>query len=547
MSSAPPPTGREAWDGPGEPGPSAPGAARWDAFPDVVETHISVIVFIGDRAYKFLKPVRTAFLDHSTRARRRWSCHEEVSVNRRFAPDVYLGVADITTEDGRLLDHVIVMRRMPADRRLSRLLDDPGTPAVLSAIAERLAEAHRQAPPVRRNGAGDRRQLRALWDAGLEQTARFAGEILNPEALALVDREAHRYLAGRGPLFDLRVAEGHVRDGHGDLLADDIFCLPDGPRILDGLAFDAELRVADTLSDAAFLAMDLASLSHARLGDEFLARHTRALGDHFPPSLGYHYLGYRAFVRAKIACLAAEQGRSDKVARAQELLALTEGYLRRGRTRLILVGGAPGTGKSTLATALARECGFRLISSDVTRRGPRRSRSGGGGSAYRTGLYAPENTEAVYGAMLEQARASLSLGYSVVIDASWSRVELRADAQRIADACAADLVPLRCHVDPDTADARITSRLQRGDDPSEATVAVARRMRADFAPWPEARTLTTSGAPEDAVGDAARILGLDLPQPSWAVGEAASSTTPPTAPTLTGPSPAARPLLSGHD
>ena len=547
MSSAPSSRDLAARDGPGGPVASPPGAPLWDAFPDVVETHISVIVFIADRAYKFLKPVRTAFLDHSTRAKRRWACHEEVSVNRRFAPDVYLGVADITAEDGRLLDHVIVMRRMPADRRLSRLLDDPETPAVLGSIAERLAEAHRQAPPVRRSGAGDRPQLRALWDAGLEQTARFAGEILDPEALALVDREAHRYLTGRGPLFDLRVAEGHVRDGHGDLLADDIFCLPDGPRILDGLAFDAELRVSDTLADAAFLAMDLASLSHAELGDEFLERHARALDDHFPPSLGYHYLGYRAFVRAKIACLAAEQGRSEKVPRAQELLALTESYLRRGRMRVILVGGAPGTGKSTLATALARECGFRLISSDVTRRGPRRSRSGGPGSAYRTGLYAPENTEAVYGAMLEQARASLGLGYSVVIDASWSRGEHRADAQRLADACAADLVPLRCDVDPDIAEARIVSRLQRGDDPSEATVAVARRMRADFAPWPEARTLTTSGAAEHAVREAAGVLGLDLPQPAWVTREAPRSTGSPATVTSADSSAGAAPQLSGQD
>lgn len=490
------------------------GSPRWLALPEAIETHISVLVFIGDRAYKFLKPVRTDFLDHSTRLKRRWACQEEVRVNSRFAPDVYLGVADITSEDGRTLDHLIVMRRMPGDRQLSRLLDDPGTPAVLGAIAEVLASAHRQVPAIRREGAGDWTQMSALWQAGLDQMARFTTDLIRPDALAAVDHEARRYLVERRPLFDLRVSDGHVRDGHGDLLADDIYCLDDGPRILDGLAFDQDLRISDTLADAAFLAMDLASRGHEQLGNAFLLAHATAVDDHFPPSLAYHYLAYRAFVRSKIACLAAEQGRAGKASRARELLALTDHFLRRGRVRLILVGGAPGTGKSTLARGLASACGFRLVSSDVTRKGSGATvaRPDDG---FRRGLYAPENTEAVYGSMLEQARNHLRLGYSVVLDASWSRREHRLDARRIADDCAADLVQLRCHVPPEVADRRIVERRAAGSDPSDATVAIARRMRAEFSPWPEARTLVTSCPPEESVRAAARILGLEVPQPAW--------------------------------
>lgn len=492
------------------------GSSRWLALPEAIETHISVLVFIGDRAYKFLKPVRTDFLDHSTRLKRRWACHEEVRVNSRFAPDVYLGVADITSEDGRILDHLIVMRRMPGDRQLSQLLDDPGTPEVLESVAEALASAHRQVPAIRREGAGDWMQTRALWQAGLDQMARFTTDLIRADALAAVDHEAHRYLLERRPLFDLRVADGHVRDGHGDLLADDIYCLPDGPRILDGLAFDEDLRISDTLADAAFLAMDLASRGHEKLGDEFLLAHARAVDDHFPPSLAYHYLAYRAFVRAKIACLAAEQGRAGKASQARDLLALTERYLRRGRVRLILVGGAPGTGKSTLARGLASACGFRLVSSDVIRKGPGGGPATRSDDAFRRGLYAPENTEAVYGSMLEQARNHLRCGYSVVLDASWSRREHRIDARRVADDCAAELVQLRCHVPPEVADQRIVERREAGQDPSDATVAIARRMRAEFDPWPEARTLVTDCPPEESVRASARIMGLEAPQPEWA-------------------------------
>lgn len=493
----------------------AAGPESWAATPDVVETHISIIVFIGDRAYKFHKPVKTAFLDHSSRPQRERACHEEVAVNRRFSPDVYLGVANITSSEGRLLDHAIVMKRMPADRQLSALLDDPVAAPTLDAVAQILSSAHRETPAVRREGAGDASQMRRLWDEGLEQLRPFVPDILPAETVTRVDRESHRYLIGRQSLFDLRVAEGHVRDGHGDLLADDIYCLPDGPRILDALAFDPQLRIGDTLSDAAFLAMDLESRGHPALGARFLAAHTAALNDRFPPSLVYHYLAYRAFVRAKIACLAAAQGRADKAARARELLALSDDYLCRGSTRLILIGGPPGTGKSTVAAGLAEACGFRLVSSDATRRQQHQLGDAPAPGSFRRGLYAPERTEAIYGTMLEQARAHLRLGYSVVLDASWSRRDHRADARRVAESCTADLHEMRCHIDPELADQRIIARRRIGDDPSDATVAIARRMRAEFHTWPDAKTLVTADAPEVAVRAAARMLGLELPQPPW--------------------------------
>ena len=484
--------------------------------PDALETHISILIFIGDRAYKFHKPVRTAFLDHSTREKRRWACHEEVAVNRRFAPDVYLGVVDVSDENGRMLDHAVVMRRMPAERRLSSLLDDPETPAALASVARQLAAAHRDAAPVCRDGAGDWGQIRDLWEAGLEQVAPFAGEILRERDLETVDREAHRFLAGRRPLFDLRVATGHVRDGHGDLLADDIYCLDDGPRLLDALAFDPALRVGDTLSDAAFLAMDIASLGRPDLADEFLLAHTQALADDFPSSLAYHYLAYSAFVRAKIACLAAEQGREGKAERGRLLMELAADYLERGRVRMVLIGGPPGTGKSTLAAGLAEASDFRLIRTDVVRKD-------GGAAApshapgFRRGPYAPDRTAAVYEEMLAEAQRELRLGRSVILDASWADPENRADARRAAGSCAADAHEVRCHVEPAVADRRILARLALGADPSDATVAVARRMRRDFADWPEAATVATDGPPPESVESAARLIGLELPQPAWAL------------------------------
>jgi hypothetical protein len=331
-----------------------------------------------------------------------------------------------------------------------------------------------------------------------------------------VARLARRYLGGRRPLFRARVDDGWIRDGHGDLLADDIYCLPDGPRILDCLAFDRALRVSDTLSDAAFLAMDIESRGHPELADGFLEAYAQESGDRFPASLGHHYLGYRAFVRAKIACLAAEQGRAAKAARARQLLALTQDHLERAQAQMILVGGPPGAGKSTLSERLAEVGGLELIRSDVTRKilsGVEPTDSAA--ADYQAGVYAPAVTDLVYSAMLSRARQLLSLGHSVVLDASWSAAEQRAEARRVAAAAAANLREVRCEAPAELARQRILDRALAGTDPSDATVAIAGRMRASFDDWPEATPLSTVGTREDSLSAAASALGISGPSPSW--------------------------------
>jgi len=495
--------------------------SSWDAPPAAMETHISVLMFVGDRAVKLHKPIRTAFLDHSSRTKRQRACHEEVAVNRRFAPDVYLGVVDIVSDDGTPQDHAIVMRRMPQERQLSRTLGYPEARSCLGEVARRIAAAHAEQEPERRPGMGDWRQVRQLWQDGVTQMAPFADGLFPSGQLVTVARLARRYLCGRRPLFRARVDAGRIRDGHGDLLADDIYCLPDGPRILDCLAFDRALRVADTLSDAAFLAMDVESRGHPELGDGFLEAYTQESGDRFPASLGHHYLGYRAFVRAKIACLAAEQGRAAKAARARQLLALTQDYLERAQVRMVLVGGPPGAGKSTLSEGLAEAGGLELIRSDVARKvlsglEPMDSAA----ADYQAGAYAPAVTDLVYSAMLSRARRLLSLGHSVILDASWSTAEHRAKARQAAAFAAADLQEVRCEVPAEVARQRILDRALVGTDPSDATVAIADRMRASFQAWPEATPLDTSGTREHFLSAAASALGLRVPAPSWGAAAA---------------------------
>ncbi len=314
---------------------------------ELIETHISVITMIGDRAYKLLKPVAMGFLDHRRREDRLAACRRETEVNRRFAPDVYLGVLDVVDDQGHARDHLIEMRRMPDSRRLSALLDDAGAPGLVREVARTVAGFHRDSltsPSIAE--AGRLAVVLGLWEEGLDQLARSAPGVVPDEDVEQARTLARAYLDDRETLLDRRIADGWVRDGHGDLLAEDVFCLPDGPRVLDCLAFDDRLRHGDVLGDVAFLAMDLEADGHPELGEMLIGEWRRELGETHPTSLAHHYLAYRAHVRSKVAALRSEQGGDpDAATRARRLHALALAHLERAQVRMVLVGGAPGTGK----------------------------------------------------------------------------------------------------------------------------------------------------------------------------------------------------------
>ncbi len=342
-------------------GPQAPA--------EIVETHISVIAMVGDRAYKLLKPVRMAFLDHRRREDRLRACRRETEVNRRFAPDVYLGVLDVTGEDGAPCDHLIAMRRMPGERRLSALLRDPRAPELVDRVARAVAGFHREAPTSDRIAeAGSLATVLGLWEEGLDQMEELDPPVVERASLERVRGLARAYLRGRGRLLARRMADGRVRDGHGDLLADDVFLLDDGPRVLDCLAFDDRLRFGDVLGDIAFLAMDLEAHGRPDLARLLLERWGAELGEDHPASLAHCYVAYRAHVRSKVAALRSGQGDPDAGAQARSLHALALDHLERAQVRLVLVGGAPGTGKTTVARAIGAAAGWSVISSDETRK-----------------------------------------------------------------------------------------------------------------------------------------------------------------------------------
>ncbi|AQA05127.1 hypothetical protein BVC93_25050 [Mycobacterium sp. MS1601] len=478
-------------------------AATGSADVEVRETHTGIVVLVGDRAYKSKKAVVTDFLDFRTRETRERACAREVDLNRRLAPTSYLGVGHFHTPDGAAPEPVVVMKRYSEDIRLRPMLErgEP-TERHLTALARTLARFHAGAArsPVIDNCASVT-GIAGRWQENLSALDRFAGELVTAEQICELRRLAMRFLAGRAPLFASRVAEHRVIDGHGDLTTDDIFCTEDGPVPLDCLEFDDQLRYVDGIDDAAFLAMDLEFLGRPELAALFLDSYRRAAADPAPTTLAHFYIAYRAVVRAKVDCIKVTQGQRAARADVYRHIDVAQRHLRSGTVRLVLIGGGPGTGKSTLASALRDVLGAQVISTDLVRRElQHRGRITGEVGDVDRGLYDPANVSAVYAEVLERAGQALGLGRSVILDGTWRDARQRRRAFDLAQRASAALVQLCCTTNLSEAQSRLTAR---GPTDSDATARVAEQITNQ--PWPGAHVVDTGRPVAESVTHAQSI------------------------------------------
>jgi predicted kinase len=254
--------------------------------------------------------------------------------------------------------------------------------------------------------------------------------------------------------------------------------------------------------------MDLERLAGREAADLFLRQYQEMSAEHHPRSLAHHYIAYRALVRSKVSCLRAEQGAAEAIANARGYLHLTVCHLRAARPRLVLVGGSPGTGKTTTATDLSESTGFVLLSSDEQRKDL-------AGVAHVThayapfgeGIYTPTMTLRTYEELLSHARTMLSHGESVILDASWTSGALRESARAVAEETSSEIVELRCVLDPVLAGERIARRSSTESTVSDATPAVAANLALAADPWPEATDLDTRRSPQEVAAIARTIVG----------------------------------------
>jgi aminoglycoside phosphotransferase family enzyme/predicted kinase len=472
---------------------------------EIRETHTGLVALVGDRAYKVKKPVVTDFLDFSAPEDRERVCRREVSLNRRLAPASYLGVAHLVGLSDSPDEPVIVMRRHPDSRCLATLVTDGrSVETELEQIATLLARFHRTAE---RNHLIDTcatvDAVTARWRENLAELRSYAPDIVPVDGIAELERLFTTFVSSRRALFERRIEEHRIIDGHGDLLAADIYCLPEGPALLDCLEFDDHLRHVDGVDDAAFLAMDLEFLGHKDLGAYFLDQYMRRADDQAPPALVHFYISYRAVVRAKVDCIRVRQGRAEARDDARRHLGIALEHLRMGTVALIIIGGGPGTGKSTLSRSLAADIGAQVISTDDTRRELQQGgRISGSAGTLRAGLYTAENVDLVYGEVCRRAQRLLAGGQTVIVDGTWRDPRHRRMAHAIADELSVPVIEFVCSTALDDAKARIATRV---DTSSDATVEMAAPLTPDLDDWVSAHRVDTSRPLHESTAEARQI------------------------------------------
>ncbi len=451
-----------------------------------IDTHCSIVFLAGPRAYKLKRAIRLPYLDYSTPEKRRRMCESELALNRRTAPEIYERVAPLTREaggglalggKGEALDWVVVMKRFAEDAVLNHMADDGKLDApVMERLADEIArfhagiEIHREA-----GGAGP---LREVFDTNLEAFRAYGRDILDMGKVERLDAELRAALARNEALLERRRAQGKVRQCHGDLHLRNIVMLDGRPTPFDGIEFDDAIARIDVLYDLAFLIMDLEKRGLRPQANIVFNRYLADTGEWDGLPLIPMFLANRAAIRSHVAGAARAQSKGEKAEQqaeeAREYLDLALSLLSPPPPRLIAVGGLSGTGKSTLARALAPAYGAApgavVLRSDLIRK-----EMAGVDPATRLPAesYTREASASVYARLCERAASALAAGHAVVADAVFAAYAERAAIEAVAREAGVAFNGLWLEGSQAVLEARIASR--RGDA-SDATVDVLRRQ-----------------------------------------------------------------------
>lgn len=467
----------------------------------VLQTHLSVVCLAGNRAYKMKKPVKLDFVDYSTLALRKHFCEEELRLNRRLCPDVYLRVVPLLRlDDGRIrmgspekgahaevIDYAVEMVRLPGERMLDQLLEKNAvTPDQVREVAARVASFHEAAE---RGGevddSGDPENLARFALANFEETREAAGTIFHEDLHRKLEEETRRDFEKLIPILRRRAGEGRVVDGHGDLHARNI-CLSDPMAIYDCIEFNRDFRCSDTALENAFLVMDLQFRGHPELADVYLDAYAKAGGDGEQGDLMPALVRYRAMVRAKVSAIAAgeeELSRDERASSSAEARRYfhfsAASAIEEDGPWMVIACGLPGSGKSHACRLIAEETGWPVFGSD-------RIRKELAGIAPHEPLdpeyYSEAFSRRTYEEMIERGIEASGRRGVVLLDANFRTRALRemaADAARKRNR-----KPAILFVDtPEPVSlARLGDRTDGNREASDADIAVYHLLKSEFEP-----------------------------------------------------------------
>ena len=454
----------------------------------VIETHISWVLLTGEFAYKIKKPLDLGFLDFSSLSKRLHACCDEVQLNRRLAPAIYLDVVPITgtpaaprvNGSGETFEYAVKMRQFPPDATLDRLDAEGGLTAHhVEAIAATLARFHREGC-ARATADSPWGSPEKIWQPVAQNFAQIAPRLDDPadrqrlEALQRWSEAEHARLA---PLMTARKRDGFVRECHGDLHLGNLAWVDDQLLVFDCIEFNPELRWIDIQSEVAFCYMDLLQRGHADWAWLFLNAWLEQTGDYAGLALLRYYAVYRALVRAKVAAIRTSQTagpeRDAALAEVRTLLQLATTLTRPLPVRLDITHGLSGSGKTTVTRKLMQTAGAIRLRSDVERK-----RLAGldalakSGSGVGQQLYAADATRRTYDHLARLAGEILDAGWPVIVDATFTSRWQRDLLREVARIRKVEFRILDFPVPVATLRERIVQRSREGKDASEADLAV---------------------------------------------------------------------------
>ncbi len=461
----------------------------------LVETHSAWVVLTGQYAYKIKKPVNFGFMDFSTLEKRHFYCTEEVRLNQRFAPDIYLGVVSITGTrtqpqldgDGTLLDYAVRMRQFPANSLLSDLAAARELHAThIDQLVHSISEFHHKAArATAEDDFGDPADIHHWVRENFQHIQPLLIASDNPDTVEQLRQWSEDSYVRLTDALQLRKDTGAVRECHGDLHLGNITLIDGRVTPFDCIEFNPHLRWIDVFSEVAFLLMDLDDRGQTQFANRFLNAYLQDSGDYDGLGVLRYYLVYRAMVRAKVAMLRRQQteagssGHQQAGADYRQYTQLALAYTRQDRAVMVITRGLSGSGKSTVARALCERTGMIQLRSDVERKrlaglsAMAVSRSGTG-----TGLYSVDTTANTYRQLATLAKTVLTAGYSVIIDATFLKYAHRDQFRALAAATGTAFLILECTAENNELKRRIVSRSTRQDDASEATLEVLHAQQA---------------------------------------------------------------------
>ncbi len=451
---------------------------------EMEQTHISWVFLTGDTVYKIKKPVNFGFLDFSTLEKRHFYCQEEVRLNKRLSPEIYLGVAPIVKAgnalvmeaEGQPVEYAVKMKQLPREKIMKALLiQDKVEQKDVVRLAEIIAAFHAKAassPEITREGGMD--STRQNIEDNFSQTEKYIGISISRQHYQETRDHALSFMKEKASLFQQRIAQGHIRDCHGDLHSGQIF-ITNSIHILDCIEFNNRFRYIDVASDIAFLAMDLDLYGRPDLSMLLIDHYLEKTHDEEVRQLLPFYKSYRAYVRGKVTSFRLdepaipEQEKRELVFTAKRYFNLAHGYaVNKRQPTLFITFGLAGTGKSTTSEELRQKTGAALISSDVVRKSlariPLTERRP---EAFSQGIYSQEFTRKTYDALFQQADRWLRVGRSVILDASFIKAEERQRAQETAQKANAQFTVVECRSKEAALRGRLEERTARGDSPSD--------------------------------------------------------------------------------